>query len=461
MHPHNSGAPRVAIARERLSIREKIGYGLGDTATNLVWRTLMVFLPIFYTDVFGISAGAVGTLLLVCRYWDGITDFVMGLVADRTNSRWGKFRPWILWTALPFGIMTVLTFTTFDLSYTGKLIYAYITYSGLIVVFTANNVPYSALTGVLTADPVERTALSSYRFFFAFLGGLITQGLNITLVSYFGQGNDVRGYTYTMTLFAALSAVLFIITFLTTTERVTPPPEQRTPLKQDFTDLMKNKPWIVLFFMGILFVTFTTLKQGVTMFYFKYFVGDVGLAAAFMIAGLAAAMAGAALTRRFTLLFGKRGTVQYCFLLALVTSGLLYFAGPEDTGMIFILGSLTEFSTGPIVTLFFAMLADAADYSEWKNGRRATALVFSAGTLSMKFGTGIAGAITGWLLTMFGYAANAAQSVESLEGIRLLISVIPAIAAILAIGVFRFYGIDDRLVERMHQELSARKKGEA
>jgi GPH family glycoside/pentoside/hexuronide:cation symporter len=451
----------VTIAHERLSITEKIGYGLGDTATNLVWRTLMVFLPIFYTDVFGISAAAVGTLLLICRYWDGITDFVMGLIADRTTTRWGKFRPWILWTALPFGVMTVLTFTTFDLSYTEKLIYAYVTYSGLIVVFTANNVPYSALTGVLTADPGERTALSSYRFFFAFFGGLITQGLNISLVSYFGQGDDVRGYTYTMTLFAAISVVLFLITFRTTTERVTPPPEQHTPFKQDLADLLKNGPWVVLFFLGIFFVTFTTLKQGVTMFYFKYFVNDTGLAAAFMIAGLLAAMAGAALTRQFTRLFGKRGTVQSCFLLALVTSGLLYFAEPSDTGMIFILGSLTEFSTGPIVTLFFAMLADAADYSEWKNGRRATALVFSAGTLSIKFGTGIAGALTGWLLTMFGYVANVAQSEESLLGIRLLISVIPAIAALLAIAVFRFYSIDERLLERIEMDLSVRKKGEA
>ena len=458
-HPPGSEGPAVIVSHQKLSIREKIGYGLGDTATNLVWRTLMVFLPIFYTDVFGISAAAVGTLLLVCRYWDGITDFLMGLIADRTNTRWGKFRPWILWTALPFGIMTVLTFTTFDLSYTGKLLYAYVTYSGLIVVFTASNVPYSALTGVLTADPVERTSLSSYRFFFAFLGGLITQGLNIALVSYFGQGNDVEGYRYTMTLFAALSVVLFLITFLTTTERVTPPPEQRTPLRQDFRDLMKNTPWVVLFFLGILFVTFTTLKQGVTMFYFKYFVGDVALAAGFMIAGLLAAMTGAALTQRFTLMFGKRQTVHYCFLLALVTSGLLYFAGPGDTAMIFTLGSLTEFSTGPIVTLFFAMLGDAADYSEWKNGRRATALVFSAGTLSMKFGTGIAGAITGWLLTMFGYAANAAQSAESLEGIRLLISVIPAIAAVLAIVVFRLYSIDDPLLARIQRELSTRKAG--
>lgn len=444
------------MSMEKLSIKEKVGYGLGDTAANLVWRTLMVFLPFFYTDVFGISAAAVGTLLLVCRFWDGITDFLMGLLADRTNTRWGKFRPWILWTAFPFGILTVLTFTTPDLSYTGKLIYAYITYSGLVIVYTANNVPYSALTGVMTSDPLERTSLSSYRFFFAFLGGLITQGLNIYLVSFFGKGDDVLGYKYTMTLFAVISIILFLVTFLTTKERVKVPVKQNTSMKQDFRDLMKNKPWIIIFFVGFLFVTMSTLKMGAIMFYFKYYVGNVGLAAWFMILGSLAAMLGAALTKKFTLLFGKQNTIYYCFILAMVTSGLLFFAKPENIVIIFVLSLLTEFSAGPIITLFFAMLADTADYSEWKNKRRATGLVFSAGTLAIKLGSGIAGAMTGWMLMLFGYTANVTQSAETLFGIRLLISVLPAITAILAIVVFRFYKIDEQLIERIQQDLKNR-----
>lgn len=440
-----------------LSVREKVGYGLGDTATNLVWRTLMVFLPIFYTDVFGISAASVGTLLLVCRYWDGITDFAMGLIADRTNTRWGKFRPWILWTALPFGILTILTFTTPDLSYNGKLIYAYLTYSGLVVVFTANNVPYSALTGVMSADPVQRTSLSSYRFVFAFLGGLITQGLNIYLVSFFGNGDEVVGYRYTMTLFAGLSVALFIVTFLSTRERVVLPKRQDTALKQDLADLVGNRPWIVLSFLGVFFVAMTTMRQGVTMFYFKYFVNDLNLAATFMVVGLVASMIGAGLTKKMTQHFGKKNVVNYCLILAVVGSGVLYFAGPEDITTIFVLSLATEFATGPIIALFFAMLADTADFSEWKNSRRATGLIFSAGTLSIKFGTGIAGALTGWLLTLFGYAANVPQSPETLEGIRLLISVFPALSALIAIVVFRFYRIDDNFMARIQNDLKNRK----
>ncbi len=446
---------------QKLSVVEKVGYGLGDTATNLVWRTLMVFLPIFYTDVFGISAAAVGTLLLVCRFWDGITDFIMGLIADRTETRWGKFRPWVLWMALPFGIMTVLTFTTPDLSMTGKLIYAYVTYSGLIVVFTASNVPYSALMGVMSPDPDDRTSLSSYRFFFAFLGGLITQGLNIYLVEFFGHGNQMRGYKDTMILFAALSVVFFLITFFTTKERVKPPKNQHSSLKRDLADLVRNQPWVILFFLGIFFVTMTTLKQGATMYYFKYYVGTVHLATSFMIVGLLAAMLGAALTERLTRLLGRLGTMKASLLLAFLSSTLLFFVKPTGIAAIFTLSTLTEFSTGPIVTLFFAMLADSADYSEWKTNRRATGLVFSAGTLSLKFGTGIAGALIGWVLTVFGYAANVSQSAHTLLGIRLLMGIFPAVVALLALGVFAFYRIDDAFLARIRDELSLRKQAGA
>ncbi len=444
--------------KSKISVIEKVGYGLGDTAANLVWRTLMVFLPIFYTDVFGLSAAAVGTLLLVCRYWDGVSDFIMGVIADRTNTRWGKFRPWILWTAIPFGIVTVLTFTTPSLSQTGKLWYAYITYSLLILVYTANNIPYAALTGVISPDPQERTSLSSYRFVFAFLGGLITQGLNVYLVNLFGKGDQVKGFRITMTVFAFISVMLFIITFLTTKERVQPSQQHRNTIRQDARDLLHNRPWTVLFFLGVFFVAFATLKQGVTMYYFKYFIGDTQLAAWFMVAGLVAGMMGAGLTQKMTAKFGKNRVMNAALLLALVTSAGLYLPGPKNLIAIFVLSSITEFATGPIVVLFFAMLGDAADYSEWQSGRRATGLIFSAGTLSMKFGTGVAGALTGWLLNLFGYIPNAVQSETALQGIRLLISVIPAIAAILLIIVFRFYPLNELLLNRIQVELDQRRK---
>jgi len=448
---------KTPTPRMHLSVGEKIGYGLGDTAANLVWRTLIFFLPIFYTDVFGLTAAAVGTLMLVCRIGDGVTDFFMGIIADRTDTRWGKFRPWILWTALPFGIMTVLTFTTPDLSYEGKLAYAYITYSLLILVFTANNIPYSALTGVITPDPTERTSVSSYRFVFAFLGGLITQGLNIYLVEFFGQGDEIKGYKWTMAVFAAVSVILFVITFATTKERVQSKTADRSSVKRDALDLLANKPWLILFGVGVLFVTFTTFRGGVTLYYFKYYINNTDIAALFMVIGLLASMFGASLTGPLTARFGKRTVMNACIVLGIVSSAWLYFVGPDSIEMIFILSALVEFSTGPVIALFFAMLADAADYSEWRTNRRATALVFSAGTLSIKFGTAVAAAISGWMLAWFGYVANVAQTAEALLGIRLLFSLIPAGVAVLLLVVFQFYRLDEPRMEEIELELKARK----
>lgn len=447
---------RALDPRAPLSVTEKIGYGLGDTAANLVWRTLIFFLPIFYTDVFGLSAAAVGTLMLVCRLGDGVTDFFMGVIADRTRTRWGKFRPWILWTALPFGIMTVLTFSTPELSYTGKLVYAYVTYGLLILVFTANNIPYAALTGVITADPVERTSLSSYRFVGAFLGGLITQGLNIYLVEYFGQGDNIRGYKWTMAIFAVLSVILFLITFATTKERVTSTAAEKSTIRRDAVDLIRNKPWLILFAVGILFVSLTTFRGGVTMYYFKYYIENIDIAAAFMVAGLLAAMLGAAVTGPLTKRFGKRAVMNGCLVLGIASSAAIYVIGPGGIVAIFILSAITEFSTGPIVALFFAMLGDAADYSEWKTHRRATGLVFSAGTLSMKVGTAIAAAISGWVLAWFGYVANVEQTTDALLAIRLLFSIVPAVVGAGLLAVFQLYPLNDTVLEQIETDLIER-----
>lgn len=438
---------------QRISVKEKIGYGLGDTAANLVWRTLMVFLPIFYTDVFGLQAAAVGLLLLVCRFWDGITDFIMGLISDRTRTRWGSYRPWVLWTALPFGITTILTFTTPDLSDSGKLIYAYVTYSALIIIYTANNIPYAALIGVMSSDPQERTSLASYRFIGAFLGGLITQGLNIYLVRLFGQGDDVKGYKYTMMLFATLAVAFFLVTFLTTRERVKEPPREGPSLGGDVRDLFTNGPWLVLFFFGILYVTFTTLKYGTLMYYFRYYVGNQNLATAFMIAGLVASMIGAASTKTLTGWWGKRRAVDILMLSGLVVSVAFFFCRPNDIAAIFVLWILAEVVAAPVVATFFAMLADTADYSEWKNGRRATGLVFSAGTVAMKFGSGIAGAATGAILAAFHYVPNQPQSVDALLGIRLLMSIFPAAVAVVILLLMRLYRLDTTLLARIEADL--------
>jgi glycoside/pentoside/hexuronide:cation symporter, GPH family len=488
-------------------VGEKIGYALGDTAANFVWRAVIVFLPFFLTEAAGIGPAAVGVLLLVCRVWDGATDLAMGAVADRTRTRWGKFRPWILWTAVPFAVLGVLTFTTPALTPTGKLIYAYVTYSALIILYTMNNVPYNALMGVMSSSPSVRGTISSYRFVFAFLGGLLLQGLTPTLifaisspadayqrateamtaggfgvvegayyhtfaaigsffntpffVSLFGDGPGFP-YSASMTLFGIVAVGLFLVAFSSTRERVMPVRDTGSNIREDLRDLVSNGPWLILFVVGILFVTFTTLKNGVIMYYFTFYVGSVELAGLFMVVGLIGAMIGAAMTGWLVPRIGKRKLMLGAVGLGIVSSTLLYLPGPDSILAIFVLGTITEFSTGPMVALFFAMLADTADYSEWKTNRRATGLFYSAGTVAMKFGSGVGGALTGFLLAAFGYVAAAegvaaVQSAEAIQGIRLLISVIPAAVALLMFIAFLFYRLDELRLSEIESDLALRR----
>jgi len=447
-------------------VGERIGYALGDTAANFIWRAVIVFLPFFLTDAAGIGPAAVGVLLLVCRVWDGVADLAMGLIVDRTHTRWGKFRPWILWSAVPLAVLGVLTFSAPAPApdATGRLAYAYLTYGALVVCYTMNNVPYNALMGVMSASPSERSSISSYRFFFAFLGALLLQGCFLPLL---GALDDPRAspaarYTAAMTVFSGLALVLFVVTFATTRERVHPPVAQRSSVQQDVADLLRNRPWLVLFGVGILFVTFTTLKNGAIVYYFTYYVGNAGLAGPFMVVGLVGAMAGAAATGTLAGWVGKRRLMLCSLGLGTTASALLYVARPSDVGLMFTLGTLTELSTGPIVTLFFAMLADAADYSEWCYHRRATGLCYSAGTVAMKFGAGVGGALTGLLLAAFGYVAasgvtDARQSATALHGIRLLISVLPAAVALLTLATFLFYTLDEPRLAQIERDLALRR----
>ena len=453
---------------------ERIGYALGDTAANFIWRAVIVFLPFFLTDTAGLGPAAVGVLLLVCRVWDGVADLAMGLIVDRTHTRWGKFRPWILWSAVPLGVLGVLTFSAPPLGATGRLAYAYVTYGALVVCYTMNNVPYNALMGVMSASPSERSIISSYRFFFAFLGALLLQGVMLPLLAaldhpraapffhaLYGYGPAFR-YTAAMTFFSAVALVLFVVTFATTRERVHPPLGQRSNVLQDASDLLRNPPWLVLFGVGILFVTFTTLRNGAIVYYFTHYVGNERLAGPFMVVGLLGAMAGAAATGALVGLVGKRRLMLYSLGLGITASALLYPARPTDVGLMFTLGTLTELATGPIVTLFFAMLADAADYSEWCTNRRATGLCYSAGTVAMKFGAGVGGALTGLLLAAFGYVAVsgatvAHQSATALHGIRLLISVLPAAVALVMLVTFLFYTLDERRLAQIEADLAARR----
>ncbi|MEO1260958.1 MAG: MFS transporter [Bacteroidota bacterium] len=424
----------------KLDLKEKIGYALGDTAANIAWRTLTTFLLVFYTDVFGITAAAAGVLLLITRLSDGVSDVAMGMIADRTHTKNGKFRPWILWTAFPLGIILSLTFTTPDFSPTGKLIYAYVTYILLTLIYTANNVPYSALMGVMTPNDQERTSLSSFRFAGAYLGGIITQGLLIYLVLFLGNGDENKGYQYSIYLLSAMLTGFLLITYFTTKERVQPPKEQSTSVWSDLGDLIKNRPWVILLIVGFLFVTYNSIKQGITVIYFKRYINQELLAASYMVVLLVVSMIAALITTPLANKFGKKNLFIYVMLFSAVTNGLLYFAANDDLILIYVLGTLSEFGAGIMPVLFFSMLGDAADYSEWKNNRRATGLVFSAGTFAMKFGGGVAGAIIGFVLSARGYDGMAETiTAEAVTGVKMLMSWIPALIAIPTVAALIFY----------------------
>ncbi len=457
-----------------ITAKEKIGYAMGDTASNLFWQTFSMFLLYFYTDVFGISAAAAGTMFLVTRIWDSVNDPIMGIIADRTNTRWGKFRPFLLWLAVPFGIIGLLTFTTPDLSPEAKVVYAYITYGLMMMVYTAINIPYSALMGVITPNSLERTSLSSYRFVAAFMGGLIVQASALHMVRYFGGGNEALGWQWTMTIFAGLAAALFLLTFATTKERVQPPKSQQISLKNDFRDLFANVPWMFLFIIGIFFLTYVSIRNGSIMYFFKYYIdegtfnffgkaytyGHESLAASFMVIGSAANILGITLTRWFSEKFGKKGAFVLLLAIASLLTFLYYFLDENNLELIFVLQIVISFVSGPIAAIIWAMYADTADYSEWKTGRRATGLVFSASTMAQKLGWTVGGALTGYLLHIIGFEANVAQTEEARQGIKLMISVIPAIAGFICMVFVLFYKLDEDTMKVVENELIERRIAE-
>lgn len=443
---------------QKLSFKEKVGYGLGDFAANIVFQTVMIFLMYYYTDIFGIPVAAVGTLFLISRIWDAINDPMMGAVADRTKSKYGRFRPWIKWTAFPFGILAVLMFTTPDFSVSGKIIYAYITYILMMMIYTANNIPYGALSGVMTSDSVERTSLNSYRFVLGQSAALMVQGLTLPLIAFLGAGDKALGYQLTMAIFAVIAIGMFYITFYTTKERIIPVETESTPLKKDLKDLMHNRPWMILFFMGLVTFIFLSLRIAVGLYYFKYYVGDESLFSMFAVLGTLGLIAGIPLSKPLTKKFGKRNTYIASNVLSGIAVILLFLPSPDQYIYAYIISACVGFLNGPGVPILWAMYADTADYAEWKFGSRATGIVFSAATFGQKFGWGIGGALTGWLLAIFSYVPNMEQSANALLGIKLMLSVIPGVLMILSVGLLFFYNLTEPFMEKVQAELSARRK---
>jgi GPH family glycoside/pentoside/hexuronide:cation symporter len=475
----------------KLSAKEKLGYGLGDTASNLYWQMFTFYLVYFYTEVIGVAAGVVATMMLVTRFWDAINDPLLGSIADRTKTAWGRFRPYLLWMAFPFAITGILTFYIPDISENGKIIYIYVTYTLVMMAYTAINIPYGALLGVISPDSGERTSASTYRFIAAFIGAIIVQYGTLKLVRVFGgskqiivdgiektvTANEQAGFFWTMVVYACTAFVLFLITFATTRERVTPDVKQKTNLKLDLKDLLSNRPWLVMFGFGMLQLSSIFVRGGVIVFYFKYFVqadgeafsflglefeGWEALSSAFLVIGSFAAIAGMLFTKAWTNIFGKKWLMILMTLINSAIMAFFLFLKPDQIGLMFALHIIASFINGPSPVLVWAMYADTADYSEWKNDRRATGLIFSAATFSQKMGCMVGGALTPALLKYFDYVSpqqgtEIVQAEQTVYGIVLMMSVIPAGFAFLAAGVMLFYSIDKKLIRQIEADLRQRK----
>ena len=446
-----------------LSVREKVAYGLGDTASNFVFYTINTYLFFYYPDVNGLAAGAVGTLFLVARLFDTVTDPLMGTIADRTRTRWGKYRPYLAGLAIPFGIMGCLLFAVPAGDPARQLTYAYITYVLMMLIYTAINIPYSALLGVITPNSAERTSASSYRFVCAFGGQFLIGAAALPLVTHFGEGDRAAGYKATMAIFGVVAVLLFWATFAFTRERVLPPKGQKSDLAKELKLLVRNRPWVILFIAGIFTLTNVAVRGAVTLHFFKYYVGDDGspwigvfdLSTVFLTTGTVALILGVACTSWFSRFGGKRQLMVWLPATNAAIVALYFFIPADAVAVMFVMNFLGAFIIGPTIPLVWSMFADVADYGHWKFGHRSTALVFSAAQFAQKLGLAIGGAIAGWMLSGFGFAAGAEQSEQSLLGIRLMFTLVPAAFAIGSVVAISFYPLSDEDVKRMEKELAA------
>ena len=458
-----------------IKLKEKIGYGFGDMASSMFWKLFGSYLMIFYTDVFGLPAAVVGTMFLITRIWDSAFDPIVGVVADRTHSRWGKFRPYLLWLAVPFGIIGVLTFVTPDWSPTGKLVYAYVTYSLMMMIYSAINVPYASLLGVMSPNPKERNTLSTYRMTFAYIGSFIALLLFMPLVNFFSGnskdlGDQQTGWTMAVVVIAILCIILFFGCFAWTKERVKPIKEAQNPLKEDLKDLFKNKPWWILLGAGVAALVFNSIRDGATVYYFKYFVVEEDYATvsffgmSFVLSGLylalgqAANIIGVIAAAPVSNRIGKRNTYMWAMIIATVLSVIFYWFDKEDLIWMFVFQALISICAGSIFPLLWSMYADCADYSELKTGNRATGLIFSSSSMSQKFGWAIGTAITGWLLGFFGFQANAVQSEEAISGIKMFLSFLPAVGTILSVVFISMYPLTEKKMKDITTELECKRQ---
>jgi glycoside/pentoside/hexuronide:cation symporter, GPH family len=445
---------------QKLSFGEKFGYGLGDMAANFVFQAMLALQLDFYTHTFGLTAAQAGTLFLVVGLGVACLNPVMGVVADRTSTRWGKFRPWLLWTALPFGIFGVLTFTTPSLGPAAKLVYAWTTYALLRVIYIVNNVPYASLNAVMTSDPDERTSIAVYRQVLANIAGLIVQSFVVLMVAWLGRGNDARGYQLAMGLLSGLSAIFFIVSFLVSKERIQPSPQQKTSLAQDFSDLFHNGPWIVLFLATLFYFAAIVIRGNVMLPYFRYLAGDADLFAWFNGFGLVALIVGVACSTPVWKRMGKRQLFVLSMVLTSIFAVALLYLSPRATGEIIVIEVLRQFSYGLSGAIIWTMMGDVADYGEWKTGRRASGTVTAAVVFALWAGLALGGFIDGWILDSYGFASKAdVQSAHAQSGILLTASVYAGLAFLAAAVCMFFYPITSETNQTIAAELAERRKG--
>lgn len=442
---------------KQLTWREKISYGVADMGFNFYWTNIATFLLIYYTDVFGISAAAAASMMFTIKIINAFTDPMIGAAADRTRTRWGKFRPYLIWVPLPLACAAVLTYSTPDLSADGKIIWAYGSYLAMMVCYTCINIPYNALSGVLSADPQERSTVNGLRFIFAFAGGTVVTAATPALVHWLGSGNDKLGWQLTMLTWSVFASLLFVLTFLNTRERIVPVSAQQSNVWQDIRDLSQNRPWMALFFLALIIMITITLRTSSAAYYFKYVVQRPELMATFVPAYMLSAAAGASLTPLMTRFVDKKKLMMILMTITAVLSSAFFFVPKDQVWLMFALQIGMGLALGPKSPLAFSMYADTADYNEWRTGRRATAMTFAAATFSQKLGTAIAVAVIGSIFTQLGYVANAVQSAGSQAGIVWLMSFIPAAFALLAVAVMFFYNLDNNKLLQIQADLEARK----
>ncbi|WP_026753461.1 MFS transporter [Sediminibacter sp. Hel_I_10] len=470
----------------KLSIKEKIGYSLGDLAANLVFQTLVTYLAYFYTDIYGLSPKHASAIMLTVGL---IAAFgfnpIIGALADRTKSRWGKFRPWILWTAVPLGVIALLAFTTPDFSYKGKVIYAVVTYTLLLLLYAANNLPYSALSGVITGDMSERNSLSSYRFVAVMFAQFFVQVFMLGIIKSAGDGDKALGIEKVMTVLAIAGTIMLLITFFTTKERVIPKPEQKSSLKEDLGDLVKNRPWIIMLTLTMLIFITLAMKGGSYVYYFENYVDKENLAALiqpvldflstiglnhfgddpisagfglFNAGGIIFMIVGITFSKRLADKYGKRDVFALFLFISTLFILAFYFFPPTSVMLMFISQILHGFFYGITIPILWAMIADVADFSEWKNNRRATAIIFSAMMVGLKAGLSIGGALTSYFLGVFDYIPNSTTQPDSaVNGIKLLVSIFPGIPFLIGACLLFFYEINKKIETTIEEDLKIRR----